>query len=240
MEDGKWTTMEDGTPQGGSVSPILSNIYLHYALDLWFERKIKRRLSGRAHLVRYCDDFVILFKNKEDMEKVKILLTTRLAQFGLSVADEKTHMTDLTPRSNEGGKERRRINFLGFNIFRAATRKGTGSKTVFQTEGKRFTRAKAKVKDKLFKIMHVEIETQVKIINSILVGHYNYYGIAGNMDKVQDFWHFTRCYWRKCLSRRSQNSRVSWKAVTELIEKYPLIPPRIKIPYTELSSYVRL
>ena len=98
MEKGKWREMITGTPQGGSVSPILANVYLHYVLDLWFEKKIKSQLQGRAHLVRYCDDFVILFKEQEDLEVVRCLLKTRLAQFGLVIAEEKTHVTDLTPQ----------------------------------------------------------------------------------------------------------------------------------------------
>lgn len=240
MEDGNWRESENGTPQGGSISPILSNIYLHYVLDLWFERKIKRRLNGRAYLVRYADDFLILFKNKEDMENVKPLLTARLAQFGLSVADEKTHMTNLTPRTNPSGKDRRRINFLGFNIFRAPNRSGTGWKTVFQTEGKRFTRAKAKIKEKMFKMMHAEVGVQAKVINSMLVGHFNYYGIAGNRTKLQNFWHFVKCYWRRCLSRRSQKGYTNWKEMDEVLEKHPLITPRVKVPYKTMNQYVRL
>jgi group II intron reverse transcriptase/maturase len=239
MEEEKWKESEDGTPQGGSISPILSNIYLHYVLDLWFERKIRKQLSGQAHLVRYADDFLILCKNKEDMENVKTLLIARLAQFGLSLAEEKTHMTDLTPRSNSG-KDRRRISFLGFNILRVPNRNGTGTKTVFQTEGKRFTRAKAKIKEKMFRMMHADVEIQAKLINSMLIGHFNYYGIAGNLKHIQNFWDFTTRYWRRCLSRRSQNGTISWVKMEELLKKHPLIRPRIRIPYQVMNQYVRL
>ncbi len=185
------------------------------------------------------DDFLILCKNKEDMESVKTLLIARFAQFGLSLAEEKTHTTDLTPRSNSG-KDRRRISFLGFNILRVPNRNGTGIKTVFQTEGKRFTRAKAQMKEKMFKMMHVDVGTQAKVLNSTLIGHLNYYGIAGNLKHIQNFWDFTKRYWRRCLSRRSQNGAVNWEKMDELLKKYPLISPRIKIPYQAMNQYVRL
>jgi group II intron reverse transcriptase/maturase len=240
IEDGKWRQSETGTPQGGSISPILSNIYLHYVLDLWFERKLKVRLKGNARLVRYCDDFVILFRNREDMEYLKPLLTARLAQFGLAVAEEKTHMTNLSPRARSGPRDRRCMSFLGFSIFRAKNRNGTGYKTVFKTEKKRFARAKESIKEKLQASMHVEIGSQVKMINSMLVGHFNYYGIAGNMKSIQRFWHLTIRLWRRSLSRRSQNGNVKWEKIDQLIEKHRLIPPRIRISYQQLLSYVRL
>jgi group II intron reverse transcriptase/maturase len=240
IEDGKHFVMEKGTPQGGSISPLLSNIYLHYVLDLWFERKIKSRLRKRANLVRYADDFVILFQDQQDMKDVKILLAARLNQFGLTIAEEKTHMTDLTPRDNQGG-DRRRITFLGFNIFRTSNRKSGGYKTVFQTEGRRFTRAKAAMKERLFRIMHWDVEKQAEMINSMLVGHFNYYGLAGNTKKLETFRHYTVHYWRRCLSRRSQKGLVDWEKMAEIVlKKYPLARTRIKIKYQELDSYVRL
>jgi len=240
MESGNWQEMEKGTPQGGSISPLLSNVYLHYVLDLWFERKIKARLSGKAHLVRYADDFVILFTKPENVEEMRTLLTARLAQFGLSVAEDKTHKTDLTPRESQGDRGRRSMTFLGFNIFRALNRSGTGWKTVFQTEGKRLSRAKAAMKEKLHRMMHWEVEKQAEKINSLLMGHFSYYGIAGNMRKISAFRHFTVHYWRRCLSNRSQNGAVNWKRMEEILEKSSLCPARIRISYPALASYVRL
>lgn len=240
MEDGKRSVMESGTPQGGSISPLLSNIYLHYVLDLWFERKIKPRLRKRANLVRYADDFVILFTDRQDMEDASVLLRARLAQFGLAVADEKTHMTDLTLRENNGGQQRRRMTFLGFNIFRRKGRKGGGSAIVFQTEAKRFTRAKAAVKEKLRKIMHWDLERQSDAINAVLVGHFNYYGLSGNTKKITTFWYRTICLWRLSLSRRSQKGNVSWKVMDEILKRHKLVRPRIRHNYQELQSYVRL
>jgi RNA-directed DNA polymerase len=239
LEDGQWRAAEMGTPQGGSISPLLSNIYLHYVLDLWFERKIRRKLRRKARLVRYADDFVILFQNAEDMDEVKTLLTARLAQFGLQVAEEKTHKTDLSPRANRG-RDRRRMNFLGFAIFRARTKSGTSWRATFQTEGKRFTRARAAMKDKLFRMMHWDVELQARRINQILAGHFNYYGIAGNTRRIKAFWHLTVLYWKKCLSRRGQRGATNWADVNQLMTKYKLRHPQLRISYREMSSYVRL
>ena len=240
MENGKIKEMSDGTPQGGSISPLLSNIYLHYVLDLWFERKVKRRLKGKAHLVRYCDDFVILFQEKQDMESFHRLLTARLAQFGLDIANEKTHQTNLTPRLNIGERSRRRITFLGFSIFRSKNRAGNGLKTVFKTEGKRYTQAKSKVKKKLSEIRHFDVKYQAKIVNALLLGHFNYYGIAGNTKRINHFWHFVKCQWRRTLSQRSQKAKMSWKEMNKIFRQYSLVTPRLCIPYKDLASFVRL
>ncbi len=240
MEKGKWQIMESGTPQGGSISPLLANLYLHYVLDLWFERKIKSRFLGKAHLVRYADDFVVLFTNPGDVDGMKTLLVARLAQFGLSIAEEKTHKTDLTPRENREGGVRRSMTFLGFTIFRAATRNGAGWKTVFQTESKRFSRAKAAMKEKLHRMMHWEVDRQAERINALLTGHYSYYGIAGNLRRTAAFRHFTVLNWRRSLSKRSQNGGLKWEEMTKVLEKASLRQPRIRISYSELRSYARL
>ena len=211
MEQDKWHAAERGTPQGGSISPLLANIYLHYVLDLWFERKIKKQLHGKARLVRYADDFIILFEKQQDIENMKTLLKSRLEQFSLEIAEAKTHTTNLTPRQNGDKHERRHLSFLGFTIHRAKTRSQTGYKTVFQTDGKRYTRSKAAMKEKLHRMMHWKLESQAARINSILRGHFNYYGLAGNTDRIQNFWYETTRYWRRCLSRRSQKGKLNWE-----------------------------
>jgi group II intron reverse transcriptase/maturase len=240
MEDNHWRESEDGAPQGGSISPLLANVYLHYVLDLWFEHRIKKQLRGRTQLVRYSDDFVILFSERSDLDIVKTLLTARLAQFGLSIAEEKTHMTDLTARPNQGSQDRRRMTFLGFGIFRGRTRDRKRTKVVFKTEGKRYTRAKLRLKERLHKIMHLSVEEQAASINSTLRGHYNYYGIAGNIRSMQNLWHFVRFAWRRSLSQRSQKGRVNWEQMAEYLATSPLMAPRLRIPYPALKSLVRL
>lgn len=240
MEQGKWQASEVGSAQGGSISPLLANIYLHYVLDLWFERKIKKQLRGRARLVRYADDFVILFEKQQDVEEVKVLLEARLAQFNLSISEAKTHTTDMNPRSNGSSHERRHMTFLGFSIFRAKNRNNTGYKIVFQTDSKRFTRSKAAMKEKLHKMMHWKVEYQAERINAILRGYYNYYGLAGNFQRMKNFGNETLRYWKRCLSRRSQKGLLNWEKMHVVLKKHPLIRPKIRISYSDLKAYARL
>ena len=240
MEEGRWEATITGTPQGGSISPLLANLYLHYVLDLWFEKKIRPGYSGMAHMVRYADDFCLFFHRSDDMEKVKIQLRARLAQFGLSVAEEKTHSTHLGTRSNDGAHERRRMTFLGFSIYRAKNRAKTGGKTVFKTDGKRFSRAKASMKARIRMVKHWPVEEQVKMINAVLRGHFNYYGIAGNAAPIVGFWNFTIREWKHSLSNRSQKGRLDWERFKALLEQHPLVAPKIKLSYSQLAAYSRL
>jgi group II intron reverse transcriptase/maturase len=240
MEEGKWQETVKGTPQGGSISPLLANIYLHYVLDLWFEKKIKPRFDGKADLVRYADDFCCFLKNPTNVEIMKTLLKARLAQFGLVIADEKTHYANMKTRENGSVHERRKMTFLGFTIYRSKNRNQTAAKTVFQTDRKRFGRAKAAMKEKIRRMKHRPVEEQLKVINAILRGHFNYYGIAGNARKLANFWNFTRQQWRHSLSKRSQKGRLTWDAFAALLEKHPLAPPKIRISYPDLAAYTRL
>jgi RNA-directed DNA polymerase len=234
MEDGKLEVgKESGTPQGGSISPLLANIYLHYVLDLWFVKKIAPGLKKRAALVRYADDFILLFQEEEDLNEVRGILGERLRKFGLEIADNKTHTTHL----GADGDGRRKLTFLGFSIFKEVTRKKTGYKLVFKTDSKRFARAKASMKDKLWKVMHYDPKDQAKLINSILTGHYNYYGMAGNSKRLKSFFNETVLYWRRCLSRRSQRGKLDWQEVHRILTKYPLRQPFIRISYPRLNEY---
>ncbi|MBK7963764.1 MAG: hypothetical protein IPK04_22725 [Bdellovibrionales bacterium] len=128
---------------------MLANIYLHYVLDLWFEKKIKQQFNGRANLVRYADDFALFFNKASDVTTMQTLLMARLAQFGLSISEKKTHQTHLGLQSQSETHKRRRMTFLGFTIYRAKNRSGTGGKTVFVTDSLRYGRAKAAIKAKI-------------------------------------------------------------------------------------------
>lgn len=240
FEEGRWQEVEGGTPQGGSISPLLANIYLHYVVDLWFERKIKPQFGGKAALVRYADDLCMFFEHPTEVDTMRTLLQARLGQFGLQLAEEKTHKTNMGARTNNETHERRRLTFLGFTIYRTRSVGQTVIKTVFQTEGKRFSRAKAGMKERLRRMKHQPVETQARAVNQILRGHFNYYGLAGNARKLQDFWDFTRKEWKHSLSKRSQTGRLTWEALTALLEKHPLVRPRIRISYPQLASYARL
>lgn len=239
MEAGQYQQTEKGTPQGGSISPLLANIYLHYVLDLWFERKLKKSLQGQAYLVRYADDFVMVFSNQQDREDTHTLLKTRLAQFGLQVAEEKTHMTDMSLRTNKG-QDRRHMNFLGFVMYRQKLLKGSRTKFVFQTDKKKFARSKQTMKEKIENMMHLEFAQQTKAINSSLVGFYNYFGIAGNAKSLDMFRHSTLLQWRRTLSRRSQKGSKNWAKMNQILEDHVLAQPCLRVRYEDLRSYVRL
>lgn len=240
LENGEWSEMKKGTPQGGSISPLLGNIYLHYVLDLWFEKKIKPKFKVKANLVRYADDFALFFNEPSAVEDILAPLKVRLAQFGLTISEQKTHKTNLGTRENTSDHHRRRMTFLGFNIYRTKSRHGTGIKTVFETESKRLGRAKISIREKLKSIRHYPLKVQSKIINEILRGHINYYGIAGNGKRIGRFRGFVRREWKHWLSNRSQHGRLTWDDFMKIEAKFPLVAIKIRISYQELQSFARL
>lgn len=241
MEEGKFLPTEIGSPQGGGISPLLANIYLHYVLDLWFERKIQKQIKGATKLIRYCDDFLVLFEDPQDIGMVRNLLEIRLKEFGLKIAEEKTHETDLTLRQRTEKTSRRHISFLGMEIFRAKTKSGKGTKVVFKTQGRRFGKAKQKLKEKLKKIMHWRVEDQAKTLNSILRGHWNYYGLPGNSQSLNNFYYEAKRLWRRALGRRSQRGKMSWEAFSgKVLAVCPLTNPHLKITYGTMHKYVKL
>ena len=240
LEKGEWRQMEQGTPQGGSISPLLGNIYLHYVLDLWFERKIKPKFYGKASLVRYADDFCLFFKKATAVEGVLPLIKARLSQFGLTLSEEKTHKTNLGTRETTSAHDRRRMTFLGFTIYRAKNRSGRATKTVFETESRRLGRSKTEIQEKLKRIRHWPIEKQAEAINASLRGHINYYGIAGNGKRIVQYWNFVRREWKHWLSTRSQKGRLNWAEFLEIEKKHPLAAPKIRISYSQLAPLVRL
>lgn len=239
IEEGKVLKSDVGTAQGGAISPLLANIYLHYVLDLWFEKKIKPRMKGQCRLIRYADDFVVAFANEADCQEFKVLLKTRLEQFKLKINDSKTHVTKLGPPTS-GSKElcRRHVSLLGFKIFLSTKRSGNGAKLVYKTQGRKISQSLRIIKEKLWKMMHLPLEYQARYLNSVLRGHFNYFGLAGNGGSLSKFRHEVIRIWRRTLSRRSQVSNVTWDTMEKLITKHGIITPKLKIPYHKLSSYV--
>lgn len=229
-----------GVVQGGGISPLLANIYLHYVLDLWFEKIIKSRLAGRSQLVRFADDFVILFENEQDRDDFLPVLTERFRQFNLEIAENKTHKTDVVLSSQDSKHKRRAIKFLGFVIHRAKTRYGKGYKFVFRTESKRFTKVKANIKAELKKIQHHPLKEQGKVLNSLLRGHYNYFGLPGNSGKLSELSYWVTLAFRRSLSRRSQRGKQTWAEFTQTLNQLKIAKPRLRITYNTLGTYVRL
>jgi RNA-directed DNA polymerase len=239
LEDQAISKAEKGTVQGGSISPLLANIYLHYALDLWFEKLAKHQLRGRARLIRYCDDFVILFENAEDREDFLPLLKVRLGQFKLEIAPHKTHFTDVKGGTKSTPNRRRGIRFLGFCIYWTKGRSGKGSRLVISTESSRLAKAKAALKELMLRVKHQPLANQARCLNWYLRGHFNYYGLPGNNFKLGLFKGFAMHAWRKALSRRSQQ-QMTWEKFLKIITPYKLAAPHLFITYATLGTYVKL
>jgi RNA-directed DNA polymerase len=230
-EAGNLSYPDKGTPQGGVISPLLSNIYLHEVLDLWFEKEVKPRLRGKAFLIRYADDAVLGFATEEDARRVMEVLPKRFARYGLTIHPEKTRVVKFTkPNDTNSGHtvdhEENTFNFLGFTHYWARSRKG--SIIIKQkTEKSRFARALKKIGEWCRINRHNPLQEQHRTLNQKLRGHYAYYGITGNTRMVGSFYHKVRRIWRKWLMRRSRSNRVPWDKFVLLERRYPLTTARI-------------
>ena len=231
-EDGSVHYPETGSPQGGVISPLLSNIYLHTVLDDWFVRDIQPRLEGKSFLVRYADDFVMGFANKADAESMLDALKVRFAEYGLQIHPEKSRLVRFKrpgSRANVGGKPET-FDFLGFTHYWGKSRKGN---PVVQrkTSGKRLRRTLSAIKEWGWKHRHRPLREQQEQINLKLNGHYAYYGITGNSRSLRELHYQVRRLWRKWLGRRNRDGPMNWTAFSQLLVNYPLVPPRIVHPY---------
>jgi group II intron reverse transcriptase/maturase len=239
LEDGQVHESTEGTPQGGSISVLLSNLYLHYVLDLWFERVVKPRLRGEAYLVRYIDDFVMCFQYREDAVRVQDALNRRLKKFGLTVEPSKTRLVEFGRFAQQhalkrGKKRPETIYFLGFTLYCTRNRKGN-FKVGLRTEKSRLHRSLAHLRDVMDGMMHLSIPEQVITINRVLCGHYGYYGIGGNFRALQRVHRAVERYWKKMLSRRSRNGTIPWEVFHRIKERYPLKRPKLVLPYQQLQ-----
>ena len=225
MEDGEIRKSEEGSPQGGVISPLLSNIYLHEVLDKWFENEIKPRLRGRAYLVRYADDFVMLFEHEHDARRVFEVLPKRFEKYGLRIHPEKTRLVRFDrPRGGKGAT----FDFLGFTHYWGKTRKGY-MVVKRKTMRARLARSLKAITQWCKKHRHWKIKDQWSMLCAKLKGHYQYYGITGNSCCLSQLHHETERIWRKWLDRRTRKrSTMNWKKFRLLLERYPLSPPRIR------------
>jgi RNA-directed DNA polymerase len=220
--DGKVIHPMTGTPQGGVVSPILANIYLHYALDLWFERRIKVHLQRKAFLIRYADDFVCGFEREMEARKFIEILRERLKEFGLSLSEDKTRVIEFK-RNNGGGN---RFDFLGFEYF--WTKKTDGRILL----GRRTSRKKLRGSLRRFADWckanrHEKMRDLFFKLNRKLLGYYNHYGVVGNYRSLQEFYSQMERSLHRWLNKRSQRRSVTWAKFRSLKAKYGLLPPRI-------------
>lgn len=240
LEDGEVHENEMGTPQGGSISVLLSNLYLHYVLDLWFERVVKPRLQGEAYLIRYIDDFVVCFQNRSDALRVREALDKRLEKFGLVIEPTKTKLVEFGRFAQRHAVRRGRrrpetIYFLGFTLYCTRNLKGN-FKVGLRTEKSRLQRSLAALRDLMRRCRHLPIARQVININRVLRGHYGYYGIAGNFRALQRVRHIVERYWYKMLCSRSRKGSFSWDVFHRIKVRYPLQRPRLVLPYSTFQS----
>jgi group II intron reverse transcriptase/maturase len=241
LEDGKVHPSEEGTPQGGSISVLLSNVYLHYVLDLWFERVVKGRLRGEARLVRYIDDFVICFQYRSDAIRVQDALRLRLEKFGLTLEPTKTKLVEFGrfAQRHAGKRGRKRpetIYFLGLTLHCTQNLKGN-FKVGMRTEKSRLRRGLTSLQELMRRIRHHAISDQVGEINAFLRGHYAYYGVAGNLRCLVKVYRAGERYWHRMLRSRSwAGRRLTWEQYHQIKARTPLLKPKLRLPYAELQA----
>jgi group II intron reverse transcriptase/maturase len=232
MEEGQLNPTEEGAPQGGLCSPTLSNIYLHYVLDLWIDKVIKRDMHGYVELVRYCDDFVILAQYKEEAEEILKLLEERLNKFGLDLSHEKTGHIEFGRYSGINAKKKGQkpdtFDFLGFTHFCDKTRKGY-FKVGRKTRRKKFNTKLKEMNAWLKSVRNMfEIKEWWKILAAKLRGHYEYYGISGNYASLRAYYRETGKLVYKWINRRSQKKSMNYEQFTQYLKRFPLPKPEIK------------
>jgi hypothetical protein len=228
IEVGQWSRSEQGTPQGGVVSPLLANIFLHYVLDEWFVKDVQPRMRGRCFLLRYADDFIIGFETEYDARRVMEVLPKRFGRFGLSIHPDKTKLVRFgRPPGGGMSKDNGTFDFLGFTYFWAKSRRG---KWIIKkkTMGKRLRRFIKTIWQWCRLNRHEPLEKQHKELCVKLRGHYQYYAVRNNYQALNDVRYHTRHSWHYWLSRRSSKGAVRWDNFENVISKrFPLPRPRI-------------
>ncbi len=240
MEEGKYKEVDRGTSQGGIISPILANIYLHYVLDLWFEKAVKKQLKGYAQLIRYGDDFIVCFQRGSEAKAFEEMLKERLAKFGLKIAEGKSRVIgfgryEWEKARREGGKVAT-FDFLGFTHYCDKTRRGK-FKLGRKTSSKKFRQKMKAVNQWLKRVRNrVTLAEWWKVYRLKLLGHYRYYGISGNMLALRKFYRETSALAFKWINRRSQKKSFTYAQYCNFKKYNPLPEPKIyHLNYT-LSS----
>jgi len=234
LEDGKRTRSEVGTVQGGSVSPLLANVYLHYVFDLWVQRWRKKQAHGDLVVVRFADDFAVGFEHRAEAERFLTELRERFAKFGLELHPDKTRLIEFgrfadRDRHRRGGGKPETFNFLGFTHSCAKTRAGKFT-VLRQTMRKRWQAKLADVTAELRRRLHYPIPEQGAYLRSVVMGHFRYYGVPMNGPTLGAFRYAIGRIWCRVLRRRSQRHRVNWNRMRRLISMW-LPPARICHPY---------
>jgi len=230
LDGEEYTEPSEGTVQGSSLSPMLGNVYLHYALDEWFEAEVKPNLKGPACLIRYADDFIMGFAHEEDARATMEKLTERMAAHGLTLHPDKTRVLpfERPPREQTGGKGPGTFDFLGFTVYWRKTQGGRWG-LGYRTRKARFQRAVAALTEQCRRHRHDPVKKQYAALCRRIRGHFNYFGVNSNgpsLDRL--LWHAERI-WLKWLRRRSQRSKLTWERYQKLLERFPLPAPTIRV-----------
>jgi hypothetical protein len=208
----------------------LGNIYLHYVLDLWFEREVRPRLRGSAELIRFADDLVIGFEHQEDARRVMEVLPKRMRRYGLTLHPDKTRLLRFGPpdRRQQGGKGPATFDFLGFCFYWRRDRRGRW-RMWCKTRHARRRRALRSIAGWCRRYRHLSVAVQHDALRRRIQGHFNYYGVNGNFRQLKLFVEEVRRIWLKWLRRRSQRTRLTWERYVELLARFPLPRPRILV-----------
>jgi group II intron reverse transcriptase/maturase len=234
LEQGRLMEQEEGVPQGGSVSPLLANIYLHFAFDLWAHQWRHRRASGDVVIVRYADDFVVGFQNRSDAERFLAELKERFRQFGLELHPEKTRILEFGRYAAERRKRRGEgkpatFDFLGFTHCCGKNRKGS-FRLLRLTIAKRLRAKLKQIKLELRRRMHEGIAAVGRWLAAVVRGHHLYYGVPGNDWRLRAFNYRVFLHWWAAIRRRSQKGRISLERMSRIAARW-LPEPRIHHPY---------
>jgi group II intron reverse transcriptase/maturase len=236
-ENGLLRRATEGTPQGGVISPILSNIFLHHVLDEWFETEVRPRLTGNCTLVRYADDFVMTFKSYRDAQRVLEVLGKRLGRFGLALHPDKTRLIDFRPEKRDGTHpdcHAPPFDFLGFTHTWVKSKKGRN--VVRQTTAKsRLARSLVRINDWCRRNRHWPLRSQHDALSAKLEGHYAYFGITGNHRQLGRYFQQVARIWRKWLARRTRSKALPWDRFNALLQRLPLPRPRSCVTHAGLQ-----
>jgi len=230
FEGGQITYPEMGSPQGGVISPVLSNVYLHYVLDEWFARDVQPRMRGQVFLIRYADDFVIGFTEESDARQVIDVLPKRFGKYGLTIHPEKTRVVPFRKPPSRGRAvgshhgEPGTFDLLGFTHYWGLSRKGSWVVKRKTAKG-RLTRALKAIYQWCKKERHQPLRDQQRTLSRKMRGHYAYYGITGNGSSLSGFARMVHRIWRKWLGRRKRDGRLTWDDFNRLLRRYPLPAP---------------
>jgi RNA-directed DNA polymerase len=242
MEEGKKYKTDNGTPQGGVISPILANVYLHYVLDLWFEKVVRKQCKGQAYIVRYADDFVCCFQHKSEAQQFFHSLKLRLKKFKLEIAEDKTKIIPFgrfaeNNAKREGNSKPATFDFLGFTHYCGKSKQGK-FRVKRKTSRKKVQGKLRETKEWLKTNRNKDIHTIMDRFRRSLIGYYNYYCITDNTQIVNNFKEKIEYLLFKWLNRRSQRKSFTWDKFRLFLNKYPLPSPRIKVNIYDLRKEI--